>query len=90
MGQSVKKRTSVEILAAQPMQNESRIENNFHLNTKMYNTIFEVPNPLEAEWALSQLTVAKPPLVYGSCVGRSGPQWARKWWMRPDLPKPDC
>ena len=49
MGQSVKKRTSVEILAAQPMQNESRIENNFHLNTKMYNTIFEVPNPLEAE-----------------------------------------
>ncbi len=35
MGQSVKKRTSVEILAAQPMQNESRIENNFHLNTKM-------------------------------------------------------
>ena len=42
------------MLAAQPMQNESRIENNFHLNTK-FNTTFEAPNPLEAEWALSQL-----------------------------------
>ena len=76
------------MLAAQPMQNESRIENNFHLNTK-FNTTFEAPNPLEAEWALSQLPVARPPLVYGSCVGRSGPQSARKWWMQPDLPKQD-
>jgi len=50
---------------------------------------FEAPNPLEAKRALSQLPVAKPPLAYGSCVGRSGPQWARKWWMQPDLPKQD-
>lgn len=61
------------MLAAQPMQNESRIEHNFHLNTKC-NTTFEAPNPLEAKRALSQLTVAKPPLAYGSCVGRFGPQ----------------
>lgn len=77
-----------QILAAQPMQNESRIEHNFHLNTKC-NTTFEAPNPLEAKRALSQLPVAKPPLVYGSCVGRSVPQSARKWWMQPDLPKQD-
>lgn len=38
-----------QILAAQPMQNESRIEKKYSISTQNVTPLSEVPNSLEAE-----------------------------------------